>query len=229
MKRAAIVHDWANLICLPMLCTLAVAGLCGGVEPTTFARCIFLYVALDTVWVMIQPEAVPAAITAIRIHHVVTLLLCIFPLVGSVFRCSDAHIPQANNRSLSLLRFVCLTGEEGDRHLRVPRRSHRGQHILPHCTAAIQGAGASRLLCADYPETVHNHSSCSNLQQSLSCTAGAADSSILGNFRAYPTYALPVPTGGVCHTSADQHSGVGTPRHLVLSGELLDDLLVDMA
>jgi uncharacterized iron-regulated membrane protein len=84
MKRAAIVHDWANLICLPILCTVAVAGLCGSVDPTTFAWCIFLYVALDTVWVMIQPEAVPAAITAIRIHHVVTLLLCIFPLVGSV-------------------------------------------------------------------------------------------------------------------------------------------------
>lgn len=92
MKRAAVVHDIANLVCLPVLCSIALAGLCGVIDPTVFAWCIFAYVALDTIWIMVQPDAVPSAVTMIRAHHGVTLLLCIFPLVRketAVFACLD--------------------------------------------------------------------------------------------------------------------------------------------
>jgi hypothetical protein len=92
MKRACVLHDIANLIFLPILCSFAFAGLCGWADPWLFSLCISTYVLLDTVWIVLQPEAVPSAVAMIRVHHFVTLLLCLFPLLRpevAIFACLD--------------------------------------------------------------------------------------------------------------------------------------------
>lgn len=59
-----MLHDLANLVCLPVLCSIALAGLLGAADPYIFSWCIFTYVLLDTVWILLQPDAVPSALAS---------------------------------------------------------------------------------------------------------------------------------------------------------------------
>lgn len=57
------------------------AGL-GGIVDTYYVSVAFtLYVVIDFVWVIVQPEAVPALAKFILLHHVVTIVLLGFPLM----------------------------------------------------------------------------------------------------------------------------------------------------
>ena len=50
MHRHAVLHDWANLLCLPIVVGCAVAGLLGTQEQQhLLVKVIFAYIGIDTV------------------------------------------------------------------------------------------------------------------------------------------------------------------------------------
>ncbi|KAI3425329.1 hypothetical protein D9Q98_009093 [Chlorella vulgaris] len=80
MKRACIVHDWVNLVLVPIIGLMTIAGLSGQLDPSHVTHAFLAYVLGDFVWVALQPEAVPSLPTVILAHHVVTFVLLCVPL-----------------------------------------------------------------------------------------------------------------------------------------------------
>ncbi|EFN53634.1 expressed protein [Chlorella variabilis] len=80
MKRACIVHDWVNLVLVPIIAAMTMAGLVGLIDPALVTYAFIAYVAGDFVWVFLQPEAVPSLPTVILAHHAVTCVLLCVPL-----------------------------------------------------------------------------------------------------------------------------------------------------
>lgn len=80
MKPACHLHDRVNLVLLPIIGSLTVAGLLGYVDTTIVSAIFSVYVAVDLLWVAAIPEAVPSLPSIILVHHVVTLVLLLFPL-----------------------------------------------------------------------------------------------------------------------------------------------------
>ena len=54
MKRACLVHDAVNLVLLPFLCALTVAGVLQWIAPEVVTSVFLAYVATDTLWVWAQ-------------------------------------------------------------------------------------------------------------------------------------------------------------------------------
>lgn len=80
LKPATVRHDQANLVLLPILGCLTVAGLLQLVDPLLVTYAFTLYTVFDLAWIAIQPDAVPSKPTLILMHHVFTLLLLGIPL-----------------------------------------------------------------------------------------------------------------------------------------------------
>ena len=70
-----ILHDAANLVLLPMVSMICVAGLTGAIAPRFSTFVIFFYILGDLVWVLKRPKAIPGLYWVIITHHLVVLLL----------------------------------------------------------------------------------------------------------------------------------------------------------
>ncbi|KAI7844909.1 hypothetical protein COHA_001557 [Chlorella ohadii] len=80
MKRATIVHDQVNLALIPLIGALTIAGLVGAIDPAVTTYAFLAYAALDSVWLILQPDAVPSLPFVILFHHAVTAVLLCVPL-----------------------------------------------------------------------------------------------------------------------------------------------------
>ncbi|KAL4438481.1 hypothetical protein ABPG77_000129 [Micractinium sp. CCAP 211/92] len=80
MKRACIIHDQVNLLLLPILGGLTIAGLTGHVAAELVTHLFLGYVLLDMAWVLVIPDAVPSLPGVILLHHFVTACLLCIPL-----------------------------------------------------------------------------------------------------------------------------------------------------
>lgn len=80
MKRACIVHDQVNLALIPIIGALTIAGLVGAIDPAITTYAFLAYIALDSVWLLLQPDAVPSLPFVILFHHAVTAVLLCVPL-----------------------------------------------------------------------------------------------------------------------------------------------------
>ena len=58
----------------------SLAGIFGLLNPVRVTEAFALYVLVDMVWLIVQPEAVPSLPNVILIHHVVTMILLYFPI-----------------------------------------------------------------------------------------------------------------------------------------------------
>lgn len=80
MKRATIVHDQVNLALIPLIGALTIAGLVGAIDPAITTYAFLAYVLLDSIWLVVQPDAVPSLPFVILFHHAVTAVLLCVPL-----------------------------------------------------------------------------------------------------------------------------------------------------
>ncbi|KAL4431312.1 hypothetical protein ABPG75_006568 [Micractinium tetrahymenae] len=78
--RPAAVHDQVNLLLLPILGGLTIAGLTGHVAPELVTHLFLGYVLADMAWVFLIPDAVPSLPGVILLHHFVTACLLCIPL-----------------------------------------------------------------------------------------------------------------------------------------------------
>ena len=78
--RAIQLHDVVNLGLIPVVALGTILGILGKVDPVLVSQGFLLYVLIDFVWLVVQPEAVPSLPNVILLHHVVTVVLLYFPL-----------------------------------------------------------------------------------------------------------------------------------------------------
>lgn len=79
-RRAIELHDVVNLALIPVVALGTILGILGKVDPVIVSQGFLLYVLIDFIWLVIQPEAVPSLPNVILAHHVVTVVLLYFPL-----------------------------------------------------------------------------------------------------------------------------------------------------
>jgi len=91
--RPYVLHDQANLVCLPLLCALCCAGLAGVADCWLISVAFTAYILADLAWILIVPESLPRFPLIITVHHLITLALLSHPLRYP----QDAH-------------FTCLDG-----------------------------------------------------------------------------------------------------------------------
>ncbi|PSC73950.1 GTP-binding chloroplastic [Micractinium conductrix] len=80
LSREVIMHDRANLLALPVIGTLVLAGLFGWCDTMLVTKAFILYIAVDFFWVLLEPKAVPSKPRIILWHHFITFLLLQLPL-----------------------------------------------------------------------------------------------------------------------------------------------------
>ncbi|KAI8105552.1 hypothetical protein M9434_000137 [Picochlorum sp. BPE23] len=81
MNRKAIqIHDVVNLWLIPIVGVLTVLGLLDVVNPVRVTEVFVVYVIIDVVWLLVQPDAVPSLPNVILLHHAVTIVLLLFPI-----------------------------------------------------------------------------------------------------------------------------------------------------
>lgn len=93
--RPYLLHDQTNLVCLPILCALCVAGLADLVDCWAITVAFTLYIVVDLLWILIVPESLPRFPLIITVHHVITLALLSHPLrypVDAHFTCLDGLV-----------------------------------------------------------------------------------------------------------------------------------------
>jgi len=78
--RAIQLHDVINLGLIPVVALGTILGILGKVDPVLVSQGFLLYVLIDFVWLIVQPDAVPSLPNVILLHHVVTVVLLYFPL-----------------------------------------------------------------------------------------------------------------------------------------------------
>ena len=88
-----MLHENANLLCLPLLCVLCFAGLAGLADCWLITVAFTAYIVGDLLWIFIWPESLPRFPLVIKVHHLITLALLSHPLRYP----ADAH-------------FTCLDG-----------------------------------------------------------------------------------------------------------------------
>ena len=89
---AHLFHDRVNLICLPVLAAMSIAGLADLYSPEKVTNMFIMYIVADFCWIYCEPEALPRLHNAIFLHHAVSILLLSFPLrykEFSSFTCLD--------------------------------------------------------------------------------------------------------------------------------------------
>lgn len=75
------LHDYFNLGIIPGLIGLSVAGIRVPSWNAPLAICMFIYIALDGLWIAIQPHIVGSPSTLIG-HHIATALICAHALAN---------------------------------------------------------------------------------------------------------------------------------------------------
>lgn len=78
--KAIQLHDVVNLALIPIVALGTILGIAGKVDPVIVSQGFLLYVLIDFIWLIVQPEAVPSLPNVILAHHVVTVALLYFPL-----------------------------------------------------------------------------------------------------------------------------------------------------
>ena len=92
-SRPYVLHENANLLCLPLLCVLCFAGLAGLADCWLITVAFTAYIVADLLWIIVWPESLPRFPLVIKVHHLITLALLSHPLRFP----KDAH-------------FTCLDG-----------------------------------------------------------------------------------------------------------------------
>jgi hypothetical protein len=92
-SRPYVLHENANLICLPLLCVACFAGLFGVADCWRITVVFTAYILGDLLWIIYWPESLPRFPLVIKVHHLITLALLSHPL----------RYPQD-------ARFTCLDG-----------------------------------------------------------------------------------------------------------------------
>lgn len=80
VKAACTFHDRVNLLALPVLGTLAAAGLFGLYSATKVTNMFVMYIVADALWIWVEPDALPSLPQVVMAHHLVTIVLLLFPL-----------------------------------------------------------------------------------------------------------------------------------------------------
>lgn len=78
--RPYLLHDQTNLVALPILCALCVAGLADLVDCWNITVAFTAYIVFDLLWILIVPESLPRFPLIITVHHLITLALLSHPL-----------------------------------------------------------------------------------------------------------------------------------------------------
>ncbi|KAL3161784.1 hypothetical protein ABBQ38_008878 [Trebouxia sp. C0009 RCD-2024] len=79
-KAAIRLHDRVNLIALPVVGVLSVAGLLGYYDQGKVTNMMLSYIVADLLWIWLEPGCLPSMPGTIMVHHAVTILLLLFPL-----------------------------------------------------------------------------------------------------------------------------------------------------
>ena len=93
--RPYLLHDQANLVCLPLLCALCLAGLAELVDCWLITVIFTVYIVADLLWILVVPESLPRFPAIITVHHLITLALLSHPLrypVDARFTCLDGLV-----------------------------------------------------------------------------------------------------------------------------------------
>ncbi len=93
--RPYVLHDQANLVCLPLLCLMCFAGLAGVADCWRITVAFTVYILADLAWILIVPESLPRFPLIITVHHLITLALLSHPLrypVDAHFTCLDGLV-----------------------------------------------------------------------------------------------------------------------------------------
>ena len=93
--RPYLLHDQANLLCLPILCGLCFAGLADLVDCWNITLVFTVYIVLDLLWILVVPESLPRYPGIITVHHLITLALLSHPLrhpQDARFTCLDGLV-----------------------------------------------------------------------------------------------------------------------------------------
>lgn len=80
LSPPVILHDRANLVALPAIGTLVLAGLLGYIDTHLVTQAFIFYIVADFFWILLEPKAVPSRPRVILWHHAVTFLLLQIPL-----------------------------------------------------------------------------------------------------------------------------------------------------
>lgn len=99
-KAAVRLHDRVNLLILPLIGCMAVAGLLPKdsmfhYDPVKVTNAFLMYIVADAVWIMRQPECLPSLPTIVLAHHAITLVLLLFPVrfpEYATFTCWDGLV-----------------------------------------------------------------------------------------------------------------------------------------
>ena len=73
-------HDLANLAVLPLLCALVLASFASPLAHVPLTVFLISYLALDALWIVVQPDVVKAR-GVLLAHHAVSMVLCAHPLL----------------------------------------------------------------------------------------------------------------------------------------------------
>ncbi len=79
-KAACTFHDRVNLLALPVLGTLAAAGVFGLYSATKVTNMFVMYIVADALWICVEPDALPSLPQVVIAHHFVTIIILLFPL-----------------------------------------------------------------------------------------------------------------------------------------------------
>lgn len=80
LSPPVIAHDRANLVALPVIGCLVLAGLAGLIDTLLVTKAFILYIVADFFWILLEPRAVPSKPRVILYHHAITFLLLQIPL-----------------------------------------------------------------------------------------------------------------------------------------------------
>lgn len=78
--HGACLRCRVNLCALPLIGILSVAGLLGYYDAAKVTNMMLSYIAADLLWVWMEPGCLPSMPGTIMVHHVVTIVLLLFPL-----------------------------------------------------------------------------------------------------------------------------------------------------
>ena len=74
------LHDALNVPLVGGLAIMCILGLLGLMDAHLITKIFISYIAVDTIWIVLSPSAVPRFAWAIVLHHVLTFLILLHPL-----------------------------------------------------------------------------------------------------------------------------------------------------
>ena len=74
------LHDALNVPLVGGLAIMCILGLLGAMDAHLITKIFITYIAVDTIWIVVSPSAVPRFAWAIVLHHTLTFLILLHPL-----------------------------------------------------------------------------------------------------------------------------------------------------